>query len=114
MYGFWSDGFRPRPSRGAACSANGLATKTRSTVKNVATAARIGTVHGSTSRVRRPFRATAAALSVRSTRSQREERALLSAPEGRQRVAQRQLTARVLGDVGEREVSCGQGAEEDD
>ena len=43
-----------------------------------------------------------------------QERSLLPAPEGRDRVAGRQLAARVVGDVDEREVVADQGGDEDE
>ena len=70
MYGFCRLGFRPAPSAGAVCVVNGLATKTSRSAKKLATPPMIGTVQGSTSRVRRPLSATAAEPIAVSTVSQ--------------------------------------------
>ncbi len=42
-----------------------------------------------------------------------EQRALLPAPEGGERIAERQLAARMVGDIGEGEVVAGEGGEQD-
>jgi len=70
MYGFCRLGLSPAPSAGATWVANGLATKTSSSVKKVATPPSTGTVQGSTSVVRRRLKATAAEPIPVSTSSQ--------------------------------------------
>src|SRR5919202_795357 len=98
MYGFCRLGLRPAPSAGASCVANGLATNTSSSAKNVPTAPSVGTTHASTSRPapRRQDRGDGVAAQ---DEQPQQQRALLPAPERRQRVAERQLAARVLRDV---------------
>ena len=71
MYGFCRLGFMPAPSAGAACVANGLATKTSRKAKKNATPATIAIVQGSTSRTSRRLSATAAEAAPVSTSSQR-------------------------------------------
>src|SRR6185437_14528353 len=70
MYGFWRLTFIPAPLGGAGCVANGLDTTTGTKAKKAPIAARIGTVHGSTSATRRRLSSTAAALKPVSTSSQ--------------------------------------------
>src|SRR3954453_5317528 len=69
MYGFCRLGLRPAPSSGAACSANGLETKTSRKAKKVATPPSTGTVQGSRRRIRSRFSVTASELSAVSTSS---------------------------------------------
>src|SRR3954470_23490979 len=70
MYGFCRLGLSPAPSRGAACTSNGLETKTSRKAKKVATPPSTGTVHGSRRRIRLRFSETAIELSAVSTNSQ--------------------------------------------
>jgi hypothetical protein len=71
MYGFCRLGLRPAPSAGAGAVANGDATTTSMKAKKLAMAPRMGTVHGSTSRVSRRLSATAAEPMAVRTSSQR-------------------------------------------
>ncbi len=71
MYGFCKLGLRPAPSAGATCVANGLATKTSKTAKNVPTRPSVGTTHASTSRPTRRAVSTAATEYPDRTSSQR-------------------------------------------
>jgi hypothetical protein len=71
MYGFWRLGLSPFPSSGVGCVVNGDATNTSKRPKKVATAARIGTVHGRTSRTSRRLSARAAEPTPVRTSSQR-------------------------------------------
>ena len=113
MYGFWRLGFRPAPSAGAACMANGVATTTSEEREED----RDGPDHGDD-----PGDEVARAA-VEQDRSgpvagqdqqPEEERSLLPAPERGDRVAGRQLAARVLRDVDEREVVTDERREQDD
>ena len=61
MYGFCRLGLRPRPSAGAACVWNGLATATSRSAKNEATSPSVGTTQAITSRVAIRLKKTAAA-----------------------------------------------------
>jgi hypothetical protein len=70
MYGFWRLGVIPAPSEGAACVANGLATATRRTAKNVETTAKTGTTHTMRSRAQARFSETATAPNAVRIRSQ--------------------------------------------
>ena len=70
MYGFCRLGLSPAPSSGAACSWNGLETKTSRKAKKVATPPSTGTVHGSRRRIRSRFSVTAREPSPVSTNSQ--------------------------------------------
>src|ERR671933_65539 len=58
MYGFCRLGFRPAPSAGAVCVANGLETATSMNAKKVDTAPSTGTVHATRSGARRRFSST--------------------------------------------------------
>ena len=71
MYGFWRLGLSPAPSAGADAVAKGEATNTSRIPKKLARAAMIETVQGRTSRVSRPFSATAAEPIPVRTRNQR-------------------------------------------
>jgi len=71
MYGFWRLGFRPRPSAGATCVANGLETNTSTKAKNTITVASTGTTQTVRSRDARRFSTTAAALYAVRSRSQK-------------------------------------------
>ena len=46
MYGFCSDGLRPRPSAGAICVTNGLAANTSIDAKKPQVPARMAVTHG--------------------------------------------------------------------
>ncbi len=70
MYGFWRLGLRPCPSAGATWVANGEETTTSMNAKNVVTAPRIGTVHGSSVRAERRPRKTASDENAVRIRSQ--------------------------------------------
>jgi hypothetical protein len=61
MYGFCRLGLSPRPSSGATCVANGLATATTRKAKNKATPPSTGTTQATRSRALRRFSSTAAA-----------------------------------------------------
>src|SRR4029079_1719811 len=71
MYGFWSDGFRPRPSAGASCVSNGLAANTSIETKNPAVPARIAVTHGISSWFERRLVTSTAAVKRTSTASHR-------------------------------------------
>ena len=113
MYGFWRLGFKPAPSAGAACTANGVATTTTRNEKKTATAPTTGTTQATRSRVRRLSRHRSRSIAGQDQQPE-EERSLLPAPERGDRVAGRQLAARVLRDVDEREVVADECGEEDD
>ena len=104
MYGFCRLGLRPAPSSGAACVANGLATTTSRNRRSRRDAGE----HG-----RHPHDEVARAPAVEPDGERRvagqdqqpeEQRALLPAPERGELVDPAERAARVVGDVGEREV----------
>ena len=70
MYGFWSDGLRPRPSAGASCVSNGLAANTSIDAKNPAVPARIAVTQGISSGFERRFVTSTVAVKPASTVSQ--------------------------------------------
>src|SRR6476646_5319838 len=70
MYGFCRLGLRPAPSRGAACTSNGLETKTSRKAKKVATPPSTGTVQGSSRRISSRFSVTASEPSAVRTNNQ--------------------------------------------
>ena len=70
MYGFWSDGLRPRPSAGASCVWNGLAANTSIDAKNPAVPARIAVTQGISSGFERRFVTSTVAVKPVSTVSQ--------------------------------------------
>ena len=113
MYGFWRLGFSPAPSAGAGCVANGVATTTTRNAKKTATAPTTGTTQATRSRVPAVEQDRGRPVAGQDQQPE-EERSLLPAPERGDRVAGRQLAARVLGDVDEREVVADQRGEEDD
>ena len=105
MYGFCRLGLRPAPSSGAACTSNGLETKTSRKAKKVATPPSTGTVHGSRRRIRSRFRVTASEPSAVRTNSQSRSVVLLAAPEACPGVRERELARGVVGDIREGEVA---------
>ena len=113
MYGFWRLGFKPAPSAGAACTANGVATTTSRNEKNSATAAHDGDDPGDEI-TRLPVEQNRGGAVAGQDQQPEEQRSLLSTPEGRDRVAGRQLTACVLRDVDEREVVTDERDQQDD
>src|SRR3954454_21602540 len=70
MYGFCSDGFRPRPSAGATCVTNGLAANTSIDAKKPAVPARIAVTHGISSGFERRFVTRTVVVKPASTVSQ--------------------------------------------
>ena len=111
MYGFWRLGFNPAPSAGAACVANGRGHDDDEEREED----RDGPHHGDDpgDKVARSAVEQDSSGSVTGEDQQpEEERPLLSAPESRDRVAGRQLAARVLRDVDEREVVTDERREE--
>ena len=114
MYGFWRLGLSPAPSVGATCVANGLETATSMNAKKLATSGQHGDdprdeVGGVSPREDDRQRGQA-----REDEQPEQQRALLAAPEGGDRVRRRQPAARVLGDVREREVVPEQRREQHD
>src|SRR5689334_11383840 len=67
MYGFCSDGFRPRPSAGATWVTNGLAANTSIEAKKPAVPARIAVTHGISSGFDRRF--VTSTVAVKPTRT---------------------------------------------
>ena len=114
MYGFWRLGLSPAPSAGATCVANGLETATSMNAKKLATRASTGTTHATRSAAVRRARSDRQRGQAREDEQPEQQRALLAAPEGGDRVRRRQPAARVLGDVREREVVPEQRREQDD
>ena len=114
MYGFCRLGFSPAPSAGAACVANGLATATSRNEKNDATPAKHG--HDPDDEVARPVAVQADRDRAEAGQDEQPEkqRALLPAPERRDRVRRRQRPARRPRDVREREVVAQERREEHD
>jgi hypothetical protein len=112
MYGFWRLGLSPAPSAGAAAVANGDEDEEKSEKARHPAENR----HGPREDVARQpaVQGDRGRAHSREDEQPEEKRALLTAPEGRERVAKGQLDARVVGDVGQREVVVGQGSQEDD
>src|SRR5258706_9647899 len=67
MYGFCSDGLRPRPSAGAICVTNGLAANTSIEAKNPQVPARMAVTHGINSRFELRFDSSTAPVKQTST-----------------------------------------------
>ena len=104
MYGFWRLGLRPAPSVGATCVANGLETATSMNAKKLATRASTGTTHATRSAAVRRREGDRQRGQAGQDEQPEQQRALLAAPEGGDRVRASAAAARVLGDVREREV----------
>ena len=104
----------PAPSAGAACVANGVATTTSRKAKKTATPPSTGVTQATRSRARAPVDEQGGGRVAGQDQQPEQQRALLPAPEGRDRVAGRQLAARVLGGVDEREVVADQRRDEDE
>ena len=113
MYGFWRLGLSPAPSAGAAWVANGLETATSMNAKNVITPPRIGTAHGRRLARRPPCEEHRDRREAGEDQEPEQQRALLPAPERRDRVPERQLAARVVGDVDEAEIVLDERREQD-
>ena len=105
---------QPGAVGGATWVTNGEATKTRSRAKKHAIAADDRDRPGQHLAHEPPVQGDRGRAHARQDEEPEEQRALLPAPEGGERVAERQLAARVLGDVGEGEVVAGERGEQDD
>ena len=114
MYGFWRLGFRPAPSAGAVCVANGVATATsRNEKKSADRPEHRDDPHDDVARTA-PVEQNRRRRVAGQDEQPEEQRPLLPAPEGRDRVPGRQLAARVLRDVDEREVVPHERGEQDE
>ena len=112
MYGFWRLGTSPAPSTVRATVVNGLATATSMKLKKVAIPPITGTTQTTMSRRSLRFSITARARVAGQHEQPEEQRALLPAPERRERVDRAQVAARVRLDVGVGEVVRDERADE--
>ncbi len=112
MYGFCRLGLSPRPSSGATWVANGLATATTRKAKKSAIAPEHRHDPGDEVAGAAPVQEHGRGRVAGQDQQPQQQRALLTAPEGRDRVAGRQLAARVRRGVDEGEVVADERGEE--